>query len=179
MGNWHFVFIRSFGSMKEGCVPFMCFWNSKKNLISAKQSVLKQICSDNLNKLFSACLLSPFFFPFPFPNVAVFKTLSALFMTRSPGQLDSEKGRAAGGGIPVLCLCMKSCGGDCICGSWRNKGLNEAKWAPGGNGKQLERSEACTHVCWLFTLRLGRYTPMHSSAHGGLTRSGSMFSRLT
>lgn len=25
----------------------------------------------------------------------------------------------------------------------------------------------------------GRYTPMHSSAHGGLTRSGSMFSRLT
>lgn len=25
---------------------------------------------------------------------------------------------------------------------------------------------------------LGRYTPMHSSAHGGLTRSGSMFSRL-
>lgn len=26
---------------------------------------------------------------------------------------------------------------------------------------------------------LGRYTPMHSSAHGGLTRSGSMFSRLT
>ncbi len=26
---------------------------------------------------------------------------------------------------------------------------------------------------------LGRYTPMHSNAHGGLTRSGSMFSRLT
>lgn len=149
----------------------MCVWKSKKNLISAKQSVLKQICSDNLNKLFPPCLLSP--------NVAVFKTPSALFTTQSPGQLDSEKGRAAGGGIPVLCLCMKSCGGDCICGSWWNKGLNEAKWAPGGNGKQLERSEACTHVCWLFTLRLGRYTPMHSSAHGGLTRSGSMFSRLT
>lgn len=50
----------------------------------------------------------------------------------------------------------------------------------GGNGKQTpERSGARTHVRWLFTLRLGRYTPMHSSAHGGLTRSGSVFSRLT
>lgn len=67
----------------------------------------------------------------------------------------------------------------CICGSWRNKGLNEEEWAPEGNGKQLQRRGGMHTRARGVYIGPGRYTPMHSSAHGGLTRSGSMFSRLT
>lgn len=41
---------------------------------------------------------------------------------------------------------------DRICGSWWNKSLKKKKLAPVGNGKRFSRREACTHVCWLFTL---------------------------
>lgn len=68
---------------------------------------------------------------------------------------------------------------DRICGSWWNKSLNQTKWAPLGNGKQLfEEGAMHTRVPAVY-IGLRRHLRMHSSAHGGLTRSGSTFSRLT
>lgn len=115
--------------------------------------------------------------------------LSKPFTTRFPSaQPDSDASELQAGGSrlwPFVYEILRL--GDCICGSWLEQ---RSEWGAGmgmgievgwvGNGKQTpERSGACTHVPRLFTLRLGRYTPMHSSAHGGLTRSGSVIPRLT
>lgn len=73
----------------------------------------------------------------------------------SSRQLDSEQGGLQWGDGVALFVHEILCR-DRICGSWWNKSLNKKEWAPVGNGKQLSRREACTHVCWLFTL--GCYT---------------------
>ena len=91
----------------------------------------------------------------------------------------SCKGGGGGGGVPSTVFVYEILRWYCIHGSWWKKGLNEKKWAPGGKWKTaLEERAIQTRVLGVY-IGLGRYTPMHSSAHGGLTRSGFMLSRLT
>lgn len=74
----------------------------------------------------------------------------ACFLLDDP-RLDSEQGGLQLGDGAALFV-YEILWWDRICGSWWNKSWNKKKWAPVGNGKQLSRREACTHVCWLFTL---------------------------
>lgn len=140
--------------------------NEQENLLSFSESGVAYL---GLEHLFSGILEGDFWCEY-----VCDQTQAAFFKMLQTAGLGA--GRTAVGGTALLCLCRKSCGGiaSVVAGGtkvWIRR--NGHRWEM----ESSFRGGKHVHTCVYIGLR--HHSRMHSSTHGGLTRSGSTFSRLT